>query len=237
MFFASRCYLCSCRILNSNNNSLVCHICQNFVLQKLFSSCARCGVSNCTGCQKMNDFETVESIFYYGAEFSKILVMAKDQHDYIFQKIFYELFYFHFKEFLLHKICKKNYDYIFFAPLRKERVLLSNWHSYQLFLKVCLDIKIESDIILPLYMKSVHKQALIPAVKRRFFIANATDNILFFDMKIKKHIDLKFCQPKNILLLDDVLTTGQTLTSFKVFLDPIYKEANYNILTLFRTPT
>lgn len=170
----------------------------------------------------------------------EILVLAKDKNDYNARLLFYEMFFEITKNYITGILREREYDYIVLPTLRKERVLNSYWHPADFFESVFKLLLTESTnknhnfkILKPILLKKSLKQALIPSNKRLHFLDNFKYQKIFLDInqinKMDRNIDSR------ILILDDVLTSGETASNIKKLLEIYLQSTNWDLLTLFRS--
>lgn len=250
MHSASKCYLCLSTI--KHYDSILCTDCFCKIQQYKWALCARCGISNCSGCTCLGAFENIFSLYSYHDVLANVLDLAKNKQNLNSQKLFFDIFFVSAKRFLVQKLNEKRYDYVLLSPLRKERVFSSSWHTNIFFEKVLFFISenklilYELNVISPHFLSKKKQQSILPIEKR---IQNHQN---FKRMKIhipntnlynqNQHaIDsLSQCadssQKQNILLLDDVLTTGKTALLLKEVCEPFFKACSWDFLSLLRTP-
>ncbi|APJ02785.1 hypothetical protein [Silvanigrella aquatica] len=233
-----RCYLC---VSESKLNDLIfCHNCEKKLQNILWISCARCGKDSCYGCEELNEFRKVFSLITYSYGIPEILVLAKDYQDYNAQLLFKEMFFNRTKNYLKQLIIHEQYNCILISPLRKERIMSSNWHPFIFFEKILNDLKKELaerqiffQILTPLLKKKSHRQAMTPSHKRNENSGNKENLEIFFSTADQKKISTEIFH--RVLLIDDVLTSGQTAKSIKKVIPFSFEVDNWDLFTLFRS--
>ncbi len=240
LFNFSRCYLCREKILKLAK--IICPECYDNAQKLVFLFCLRCGLSQCVGCDILPDFSRVISLYPYCPQFSKILVLAKDNNDYNAQQIFYELFYASTKNFLEYYIIQNEIECIILSPLRKDRIVNSAWHTNIFFHEIINSIK--KDFSKIYYKLSVFYPHIINytdkiSVQNKIERINSTKklknlNINWFCLSENKKFNYR--DFKKILFIDDVLTTGNTMKNFINSLPDKKMESSWELFTLFRSP-
>ena len=232
-----RCYLCF--NLSKYCHNLLCEKCYHKISKLHWINCVRCGHENCYGCERLIEFDKVFSILPYSSGIPEILVLAKDQNSYNAQLLFYEMFFLRTKNYLKKIIIRENYNCIVLPTLRRERILTSHWHPIIFFDDVLKSIKLDFinkhnsfNILQTHFLKKSLRQALIPSKIR---------NKCFGDFKEQEIFIQNFANENNclndlhgVLILDDVLTTGETSIGIKKILSRDLKCENWGLLTLFR---
>ena len=233
----SRCYLCLQK--TKFKDSLLCMNCYCQLQDYRWISCARCGDSYCSGCHALSSFVGVHSLYMYKNTMADILVMSKENKNKSMQNVFNELFFVPFKNQLLEMIMKEKFDYIILSPLRRERIFSSSWHP-NLFFDEVLDYlfknelltKQKPEILTPLYDKKKKKQSWIPTLKRAELNKNKDKQKLIFH----NQSEIKLSENKNILFIDDVLTTGKTALLCQSLCEKYFLNCSWSLVTLFRAP-
>ncbi|KAB8027760.1 hypothetical protein [Fluviispira multicolorata] len=236
----SRCYLCKKKVKNSIK--ILCESCFSIAQKRECLFCMRCGKMNCLGCEDLFEFSRVMSFYKYCPEFSKILVLAKDNNDCNAQKLFYELFYNPIKNFLQNYIFENKIEYVVLSPLRKERILNSGWHTnifFQHILESITENLKNKNFLIYIYyphiLGSSKKNAIKSKLERRYNYSN------LIEQKISWHCangnkKLIWDNNKNLLLLDDVLTTGRTARQLINSIQQVNNNNLWSLFTIFRSP-
>lgn len=230
----SRCYLCLGK--TKFNDALVCTVCFCRVQDYQWLSCSRCGDSNCSGCSELIEFNSVTCLYSYKDILANILVMSKENNSIWAQKVFHELFFVAAKNTIVNAILLNNYTHIIVSPLRKDRIFYGAWHTNIFYDEVLQYIfthnmtqEKKPQILFPHYSKYKKKQSLIPFYKR--YEQRKMNLELIFHEKISV-----VKEPSKILLLDDVLTTGETSMLCKSLCADKFSNATWDLFTLLRAP-
>ena len=207
------CFLC----LNAkeNLNCMICASCHRYIEQYQFYACPRCSKSDCSGCFRLSEFKRIFCLYTYNNFFSKIIVNAKDKFNINFQIMFKELFYQPLKLMLQDVLHQQRYNFILLSPYKKERIFHGYWHPNMFFESVLKELKAEAHI--PFEVLTTHYQS--------------TKNRDLLSTKLKKAYT-----NQNILLCDDVLTSGKSARQSYHALKKYFLNSSWDFLTLFRSP-
>ncbi len=230
-----------CFVTKYKQNGFVCESCLINLEQLKCYFCLHCGKKNCLGCKKLSEFNSLHSLYCYSSGLAEILLLAKEQNNIVYRKLFYDLFFTSCEKYLAELFLKEKYQHVILPILKKERILYSSWHPAEFFYDIftnilmSLDAKNKKNILLqPRFIKKLKKQSLIPKENR---IENHIDLLLG-----KKIVDPGFLKNtesyvgKKILLLDDVLTTGQTAIMMKKSLEIFFINSDWHFFSLLRSP-
>jgi len=231
-----RCYLCVSE--KTENNCFVCLSCFARLQSLRWEGCSRCGLRHCQNCSGLKTFSKIESLYSYQAPFSTILDLAKSKYDQNAQKAFFDLFFVPTKRFFIKLFQEKQYSHVILSPLRKERLFFSSWHTNVFYEQLLLQLKEELqwdhvNLISLHFLSQRQKQALIPSSERKKFDGLSGKNKIYISHLKKYDQDINH---QNILLLDDVLTTGQTAFLCQQSCQPHFQNCSWDLFTLFRTP-
>lgn len=200
-----------------------------------WTDCPRCGVKQCEGCSELSQFERVEAAYTYRDPLAEILIQAKDKLNISAQKLFFDVFFIPIKQILVPLIHQKRYTHVIFSPLRKERILFSSWHSHFLYEELFNSILKQKllfsppKILMPSFTHKRPKQATIPTERRQRPIKQSSP-LFFHNQKPELTPDSR------VLLLDDVLTTGQTALFCKESCDEMFTPCSWDFFALLRAP-
>lgn len=215
MSFFNPCFFCL--KTKENQNHMLCQRCVILFAEYKFYCCPRCSKFDCSGCTNLSEFNSIFAIYSYNSIISKIIAGAKDKFNMHFQEIFEEIFFLPVKHELAQILSHKDYHLIILSPYRKSRMFHGFWHPNLFFEKIFLELK-----------KDFHFEILTPHYR------NYKSNTVCFPRNF-----LNKSSFENILLCDDVLTTGTSaLKSFhainKNFETSHIK--NWDLFTIFRSP-
>jgi phosphoribosylpyrophosphate synthetase len=165
--------------------------------------------------------------------------LAKNKYNTNVQKLFFDLYFVAMKRFFVKELNEKKYSHVILSPLRKERIFFSSWHV-NLFYEEVFSYIIQNNLvdhdfnlISPHFLYKKKKQGLMSFEKRVSAHSNVKKNEIYisylnmYDGNINN---------QNILLLDDVLTTGKTALLAKEICDPYFNNCSWDLFSLFRTP-
>lgn len=228
------CFFC----LQSHNKANITHIlclnCKDKFADYKFYCCPRCSKFDCSGCEHLAEFYSIFCVYSYNSVISKIIVNAKDKFNYMFQEIFEEIFYESIKLEMEKILNHKHYSVVILSPYHKKRMFHGYWHPNIFFEKILQELKIKND-----YTFEILNPHYTSAKSSDVYLSNHSqlmDNILTQTQGIQDY---------NVLLCDDVLTTGKSaITAFYAARKILYnkKELNssvqpkWDLFTIFRSP-
>lgn len=233
----SSCYFCLSSI--KEDLSILCETCFCTAQQYRIEFCARCGIKNCVECNNLSVFSNVESLYSYNKLFSYVLDLAKNKYNTNVQKLFFDLYFIVVKRFFVRKLNEKKYSHIILSPLRKERIFFSSWHV-NLFYEEVFSYIIQNNLVgydfnllSPHFVYKKKKQGLMSFEKRLSVHSNVKKNKIYISYLSMYNETIN---NQNILLLDDVLTTGKTAVFSKELCAPYFNNCSWDLFSLFRTP-
>jgi predicted amidophosphoribosyltransferase len=205
-------------------------ICKNcfshFLDTRSFTGCARCGKLQCVACEELSDFHSVESLFRLDNSNAELLVRAKDHNDTESQWLLEDICLFATQKRVLESVKGKDLSHIVISPLRKKRLIESNWHPAHMLSKACE--KMPARLLIPT-IGGVERQAAFSAEERT---RRAQKPILVYPSRRLLETE----KVSGVLFLDDVLTTGGSALRTKKLLPKNFENEPWHILTIFRSP-
>ncbi|MES2614041.1 MAG: phosphoribosyltransferase [Bdellovibrionota bacterium] len=235
----SRCYLCLQE--TKYKDALLCTNCYCKIQDYQFLACARCGNLSCSGCDELIEFTKVTSLYLYKDTLAHILILAKEDNNINAQKLFTELFFVPVKNSILKLMQSKNYAFIVLSPLRKDRIFHGAWHPnvfYDEVLNYIYEYELpeiqKPQILYPHYSHKKKKQSLIPVAKREKQQKDTNFELIY--PKIIQLPQYEKEEEKKVLLLDDVLTSGETSLLCKRLSQYQISPAVWDLFTIFRAP-
>lgn len=242
MKILKRCFICF--RTKYNLNGFACESCLSKLDNLRFYSCIRCGLDNCLGCQKLIEFKKVFTLYIYSNGIPELLLLAKESNNAFYINLFNNLFYLECKNFLSNLTINYKYNYIILPVLKQERILNSSWHPtnlfYDIFTEIFAEIKefrfdTNNIVLLPSqFTKKLKKQSLVPKKNRDHNYKDFELKNIYFDLKLLKNFDSKISN--KILILDDVLTSGQTALMMQKYFSNFFPSTEWHFFSLFRSP-
>lgn len=234
-----RCFLCF--VTNHKQKGFVCDKCLVSLEQLKCYFCLRCGKKNCLGCHKISEFQSLYSLYSYSSGLAEILLLAKEQNNFVYRKLFYDLFFASCKKYLTTLFFKEKYHHVILPILKKERILYSSWHPAEFFYDVFVNILKNLDeenkktiLLQPRFIKKLKKQSLLPKKSRNETSITAQLKKNMLDTQFLQNVEI--FAGKKILILDDVLTTGQTAIMMKKNLEMFFIDCEWHFFSLLRSP-
>jgi predicted amidophosphoribosyltransferase len=177
-------------------------------------------------CDALDTFISVNSLFRLDSKNAEFLVRAKDHNDSESRWLFDDICFFATQRRVREIIMQKSISHIVISPLRKERLVESNWHPAHTLRRACA--KMPARIVTPT-IGGIERQAAFSAEERALRTQKPT-------LVYPSHDALKNETVANVLFLDDVLTTGGSATRAREILPENFRNAPWHILTIFRSP-
>ena len=235
IIFPNHCIICGNMIESEKMN----YICINCINKKLdyihaydYIRCERCGRliedKNKTCACKYEDiyFDECKSMLYYKGATVDLIHKMKFAHRYLICKDFGAILSFYYKDYI------KKFDAVTFVPLGKNRFLERGYNQSEIIAKTIskiLNIKLIENFIgrkketYPLSMIK-DKELRKATIKDAFKINKNFKNNNINDKKEKI----------NILIIDDVFTTGATLNEMSFEIRKIENVGKIGVLTVAR---
>lgn len=218
----AQCLVCAL----SSNNKLICLYCEKKILSQR-QYCSHCALTlnisadYCGDClQKDYVFDHIHALGDYKKPLSVLIKQLKYQKSLVAGELLAELLL----KSVLNRYSKQQlseYDYLLATPLHPKKLRLRGFNQTQIIadsLHKALNIPLLENTIVR--DKETTAQEGLTVSKRRRNLANA--------FKIK-HNSTREIKGKNIIVIDDVVTTGATMNSLCKYL----KKKGANKITIF----
>ena len=232
--FPNHCIICG-DMIESEKMNYICIKCINKKLDYIHADdyirCKRCGRliedKNKTCACKYEDiyFDECKSMLYYKGTTVDLIHKMKFAHRYLICNDFGAILSFYYKDYI------KKFDAITFVPLGKNRFLERGYNQSEIIAKTIskiLNIKLIENIIER--KKETYPLSMIKDKElRKSTIKDA--------FKINKNFENKSINKKekiNILIIDDVFTTGATLNEMSFEIRKIKNIGKIGVLTVAR---
>lgn len=232
--FPNHCIICG-NMIESDKMNYICINCINkeldYIHKDEYIRCERCGKlledKDKTCACKFEDiyFNECKSMLYYKGETVNLIHKMKFSHRYLICEDFAAMLSFYYKDYI------KKFDAITFVPLGRKRFLERGYNQSEIIAKTVskiLNIRLMENIIIrkketyPLSMikdKELRKETIKDAFKIN---KNFKNNFKYLKEKI------------NILIIDDVFTTGTTLNELSLEMRKIENIDRIGVLTVAR---
>ena len=232
LIFPNHCILCS-NIIESDKINYLCIDCLNnkldYIHRDNYIRCEKCGKvkeykdSICECSIENNLFDECKSLLYYNTLTKELIHKMKFEHRYMLCVDFAILLSFNYREYI------KKFDACLYVPLGKQRFLERGYNQSEIIARILsekLNIKLINDIIIrrknTKALSSIgNKEQRKEAIKNAFSINKKTIN--------------KYKEFQNILIIDDVFTTGTTINEMCKELRKIEYIKRIGVLTVART--
>ncbi|PCG21119.1 ComF family protein [Brachyspira sp. G79] len=206
IIFPNHCIVCG-NIIESSNMNYICIDCINknldYIHKDEYIRCNRCGkvlesINSICICKNEDIyFDECKSMLYYTNNAADIIHKMKFSHRYLICHDFAAMLSYYYKAYILQ------YDAITFVPLGKKRLLERGYNQSELIAKnisKILNIKLIDNIIIrkkeTKALSSLNSKAeRINMIQNAFLVNN----------------DYHSFNKINLLIIDDVITTGSTL--------------------------
>ena len=206
LIFPNHCIICG-ELMQSNNMNYVCIDCINknldYIHKDEYIRCPKCGKvlesekSICICKDEELYFDECKSMLYYNNHTIDLIHKMKFSHRYLICKDFAAMLSYYYKDYI------KSYDAVTFVPLGKNRFLERGYNQSEIIAETIskiLNIKLIDDII----FRQKETKAL-SSLNSKTERINMIKNAFVINTKYNNHNKI------NLLIIDDVLTTGSTL--------------------------
>lgn len=230
--FPNHCIICK-NMIESENMHYICIDCINkldYIHKDDYIKCERCGRliedRDKTCACKYEDiyFNECKSMLYYKNKTVDLIHKMKFGHRYLICKDFGAILSFYYKDYI------KKFDAITFVPLGKNRFLERGYNQSEIIAKTIsriLNIELIENIIIR--KKETYPLSMIKDKElRKSTIKDAFKINKNFENKIKNKEKI------NILIIDDVFTTGATLNEISFEIKKIENINEIGVLTVAR---
>ncbi len=218
--------------MQNENMNYVCIDCinknLNYIHKDEYIRCKKCGKvlenenSICICKDEELYFDECKSMLYYNNHTIDLIHKMKFSHRYLICKDFAAMLSYYYKDYI------KNYDAVSFVPLGKNRLLERGYNQSEIIAETIskiINIKLIDDII---YRKKETKalSSLNSKTERLNMIKNAF---------IVNHDYNDYSEKINLLIIDDVFTTGSTLNEISKEIKKLKCINKIGVLTAART--
>ncbi|WP_432632670.1 ComF family protein [Brachyspira sp.] len=232
--FPNHCIICG-NMIESEKMNYICIDCINKKLDYIhkddYTRCERCGKliedKNKTCACKYEEiyFDECKSMLYYKGITIDLIHKMKFSHRYLICSDFGAILSFYYKDYI------KKFDAVTFVPLGKNRFLERGYNQSEIIAKTIskiLNIKLIENIIGR--KKETYPLSMIKDKElRKSTIKDA--------FKINKNFKNNLKEKINILIIDDVFTTGATLNEISSEIRKIENIGKIGVLTVARVYT
>ncbi|MCZ9889119.1 ComF family protein [Brachyspira hyodysenteriae] len=229
LIFPNHCIICG-ELMQSNNMNYVCIDCINknldYIHKDEYIRCNKCGKvlesekSICICKDEELYFDECKSMLYYNNHTIDLIHKMKFSHRYLICKDFAAMLSYYYKDYI------KSYDAITFVPLGKNRFLERGYNQSEIIAETIskiLNIKLIDDIIFR-QKETKALSSLNSKIERLNMIKNAF--VINNDYSDYNKI--------NLLIIDDVLTTGSTLNEISKEIKKLECVKKIGLLTVAR---
>ena len=206
LIFPNHCIICG-ELMQSNNMNYVCIDCINknldYIHKDEYIRCNKCGKvlesekSICICKDEELYFDECKSMLYYNNHTIDLIHKMKFSHRYLICKDFAAMLSYYYKDYI------KSYDAVTFVPLGKNRFLERGYNQSEIIAETIskiLNIKLIDDMI----FRQKETKAL-SSLNSKTERINMIKNAFVINTGYSDHNKI------NLLIIDDVLTTGSTL--------------------------
>lgn len=228
ILFPNHCIICK-NIIQSDKINYICLDCINklsYIHRDNYIRCNRCGRiidtkdSTCICSYENIYFDECKSMLYYDDKTSNLIHKMKFSHRYLICKDFAVILSFYYKDYI------NKFDAVSFVPLGKNRLLERGYNQSELIARHISKI-INIPLIENIIIRKKESKPL-SMIKGKELREKAIKNAFKINQKYKFNNNKKI----NILIIDDVFTTGSTLNEMSLELRKLEFIERIGVLTV-----
>lgn len=228
ILFPNHCIICK-NIIQSDKINYICLDCINklsYIHRDDYIRCNRCGRiidtkdSTCICSYENIYFDECKSMLYYDDKTSNLIHKMKFSHRYLICKDFAVMLSFYYKDYI------NKFDVVSFVPLGKNRLLERGYNQSELIARHISKI-INIPLIENIIIRKKESKPL-SMIKGKELREKAIKNAFKINQKYKFNDNKKI----NILIIDDVFTTGSTLNEMSLELRKLEFIERIGVLTV-----
>ncbi|MBW5392125.1 ComF family protein [Brachyspira pilosicoli] len=228
ILFPNHCIICK-NIIQSDKINYICLDCINklsYIHRDDYIRCNRCGriidtkYSTCICSYENIYFDECKSMLYYDDKTSNLIHKMKFSHGYLICKDFAVMLSFYYKDYI------NKFDVVSFVPLGKNRLLERGYNQSELIARHISKI-INIPLIENIIIRKKESKPL-SMIKGKELREKAIKNAFKINQKYKFDNNKKI----NILVIDDVFTTGSTINEMSLELRKLDFIERIGILTV-----
>lgn len=228
ILFPNHCIICK-NIIQSDKINYICLDCINklsYIHRDDYIRCNRCGriidtkYSTCICSYENIYFDECKSMLYYDDKTSNLIHKMKFSHRYLICKDFAVMLSFYYKDYI------NKFDAVSFVPLGKNRLLERGYNQSELIARHISKI-INIPLIENIIIRKKESKPL-SMIKGKELREKAIKNAFKINQKYEFDDNKKI----NILIIDDVFTTGSTLNEMSLELRKLEFIERIGVLTV-----
>ncbi|MBW5400061.1 ComF family protein [Brachyspira pilosicoli] len=228
ILFPNHCIICK-NIIQSDKINYICLDCINklsYIHRDDYIRCNRCGriidtkYSTCICSYENIYFDECKSMLYYDDKTSNLIHKMKFSHRYLICKDFAVMLSFYYKDYI------NKFDVVSFVPLGKNRLLERGYNQSELIARHISKI-INIPLIENIIIRKKESKPL-SMIKGKELREKAIKNAFKINQKYEFDDNKKI----NILIIDDVFTTGSTLNEMSLELRKLEFIERIGVLTV-----
>ncbi|WP_302280137.1 ComF family protein [Brachyspira pilosicoli] len=228
ILFPNHCIICK-NIIQSDKINYICLDCINklsYIHRDDYIRCNRCGRiidtkdSTCICSYENIYFDECKSMLYYDDKTSNLIHKMKFSHRYLICKDFAVMLSFYYKDYI------NKFDVVSFVPLGKNRLLERGYNQSELIARHISKI-INIPLIENIIIRKKESKPL-SMIKGKELREKAIKNAFKINQKYEFDNNKKI----NILIIDDVFTTGSTLNEMSLELRKLDFIERIGVLTV-----